>query len=61
MLFPAQVVPPLDGEGLVHVRLLCIVPASHVAEQKLYSPQDDQAPLTVIACTVKNCLTQMMI
>ena len=26
-----------------------------------HSPQDDQAPLTVIACTVKNCITQMMI
>ena len=44
VLFPAHVLPPFEGGGLEHARLLCFVPDPHVSLQVLYSPQEDQAP-----------------
>ena len=35
MLFPVQVLPPLDGGGSVHVLLRCFVPTPHDTEQLL--------------------------
>ena len=48
VLAPSHVLPPAKGAGLVHVRLLCLIPVSHVTEQLPYAPHKVQAPFTML-------------
>ena len=45
---PAQLLPPPDGVGLVHVLVLDICPTPHVLEQDEYVPHSLHWPFTEI-------------
>ena len=51
---PAHSDPPLDGVGWVHVRVLDLVPVSHVALQSVYRPHSDHPPLTAVVQRLQN-------
>ena len=47
--FPSHSDPPLDGTGRVHVRLLDLVPSSHVLLQSVYELHSDHPPWTTMS------------
>ena len=55
---PVQTVPPFDGLGLLHCRVLVIVPPPHVTPQEVQLDQPPQLPLTMnkYICTYINIL-----
>ena len=51
---PAQLLPPPDGAGLVHVLVLDCCPVPHVLEHVEYAPHALHIPLTEKYCN-GNC------
>ena len=45
--YPAQSFPPLDGAGLLHIRLLDLIPDPHDTVQAENGPHCPHIPLTV--------------